>query len=176
MKTSLKNLLTHTLVFIVPIFSILFLETFLYIPRFSEFWNFLRLCAFYSGIYFWLSFRPDIFNIFSAFILGIFADAISGSPLGINVLTFLFLYIVSTYLISYFNIKKFSYSWLIFSLILCLTFLFKAFMVLAFFKSTIPLSKFILELFLTICLYPLIIRFFIFIEKRYIHLEERYEN
>lgn len=176
MKNSIKNILTHFIIFCVPVISILFLETLLYIPRFSEFWNVLRLCAFYSGIYFWLSTREDIFNIISTFILGIFADVIAGTPLGINVLTFLFLYIISVYLISYFNIKKFSYSWLIFSLILALTFIFKAFMVMAFFKSTIPFNTFLLELFLTICIYPLIIRFYIYVEKKYIHLEERYEN
>ena len=176
MKTSLKNTLTHILIFSVPITSILFLETLLYIPRFSIFFNIIRLCAFYCGIYFWLSTRADIFNFFSTFILGVFADVISGTPLGINVLTFLLFYLTSIYLISYFNIKKFSYSWLIFSLILLLTFIFKAFMVIVFFKSTIPLNTFLLELFLTICIYPLIIRFFIFIEKKYIHLEEQYEN
>ena len=176
MKTGIKNFITSFLVFITPILSILFLEIFFYIPRINEFYNHFRLAPFYTGIYFWLSLRRDAFTLLSAFILGIFADVLSSSTLGINMLSFLVLYLISDKIFSYFNIKKFSYSWLLFSLALLITLLFKAIIVSTFHLKLIPLNHLLLEYVLTTMLYPLIGRFYLFVENRYIHLEERYEN
>ena len=176
MKTGIKKFFTSFAIFNVPIISILFLEILVYIPRLNDFWNFLRFSPFYIGIYFWLSLRPDIFNIFSAFILGIFADVLSSNALGINILSFLILYIISAKMFSFFNIKKYSYSWMLFSLDILLTLLFKAIIVSIFYQSIIPFNFLFFEYILTISLYPIVGRFYLYIEHRYIHLEERYEN
>lgn len=39
-------------------------------------------------VFFWTIYRPDIFGIFSAFLVGFFEDAIGAGGLGINALTF----------------------------------------------------------------------------------------
>lgn len=176
MKTGIKNFIASFLVFITPILSILFLEIFFYVPRINEFWNYLRLAPFYTGIYFWLIMRRDIFSLLSSFILGIFADVLSSSTLGTNLLSFLVLFIISEKMFIFFNIKKFLYSWLLFSLALLITLLFKALIVSTFHLTLIPFNHLVLEFILTTMLYPLIGRFYLFIENRYIHLEERYEN
>ena len=115
MKNSINNIFTNIGIFFVPILSILFLEIFSYCPRSNPFWNFMRLAPFYIGIYTWISIRHDAFNLISAFILGIFADVLSGSPIGINIMSFFVLYLISSRILFYFNIKKFSYSWILFS-------------------------------------------------------------
>ncbi len=176
MKTGIKHFFTTSILFIIPILSIMCVEILAYIPRINEFWNFLRLSPFYIGIYFWLRIRPDIFNIFSAFILGIIADILSSSILGINILSFLILYLVSSYILSYFNIKKFTYSWLLFLLALLITIIFKSTLLSLTYKTLIPLHLVIYEFLLTFALYPIIGRFYHYIEYNYIHLEERYEN
>lgn len=176
MKTGVKHFLTASMLFIVPILSIMFIEILIYLPRTSEFWNFLRLSPFYIGIYFWLRIRPDIFNLFSAFILGIIADVLSSSILGINILSFLILYLISSYILSNFNIRKFTYSWLLFLLALLITIIFKTTLISLTYKSLIPLHLAIYEFLLTFALYPIIGRFYHYIEYNYIHLEERYEN
>lgn len=176
MKSAVKNFLTVSWVFLIPIASIIILELLLYIPRSGGFWNFLRLTPFYTGIYFWQSQRPDAFNMLSAFILGIFADVLSSTPLGVNIAAFLFLYLLSLYLSALFNVKKFSYSWLLFMVATLATFLFKAITVSIFYRRFIPLNYLLFEYLLTFTIYPLWARYYIWIERKYIHLEERYEK
>ena len=176
MKSFLKHLISATTTFIIPLASILALVLLFYIPRDNGYWNFLRLAPFYTGIYFWQSQRPDIFNIFSAFILGIIADVCEGSPLGINVLSFLFLYIISIQLSFRFNIQKFSYSWLLFGTALLITLSFKTLMTSIMYRHFIPINLAGIELLLIFALYPLLARIYIWIERRYIHLEERHEK
>lgn len=176
MKNSIKNFLSTTTVFLVPILSILALALLFYLPRTNSYWNFLRLVPFYTGIYFWQSQRSDIFHLLSAFILGIFADVLEGVSLGINVTTFLILYIISVKLSARFNIKRFSYSWLLFLTAMFLTFLFKASITSILYRNPIPFNLLFLEFLLVVALYPLLAWIYILIERRYIHLEERYEK
>ncbi len=176
MKTGLKHFFTATGIFLVPILSILSIALLLYIPRPTGFWNFLRLTPFFAGIYFWQSQRPDTFNLLSSFILGIFADVLSGVPLGVNITSFMVLYITSLHLSSYFNVKKFSYSWLLFMLATLVTLLFKGLTVSIFYRKLIPLNYLLFEFLLTFALYPLWARIYMWVEHRFIHLEERYEK
>lgn len=85
-----KNFFVGIGVYAIPVLSIMAMVLVFYIPRFTEFWNYLRLAPFYAGIYFWISQRPDAFNGISAFVLGIFADVVSAAPLGVNVMAFWF--------------------------------------------------------------------------------------
>lgn len=176
MKSDFKNFLTSAKVFLVPTISILVLVVLSYIPRTNDYWNFLRQTPFYIGIYFWQSQRPDAFHLISAFILGLFADVLGGVPLGINIVTFLVLYMLSVQCSERFNVKRFSYSWLLFSGIIFLTLIFKAILTSIFYRQLIPLTALMMEWLLTIALFPLMARIFIWVEKQYIHLEERYEK
>lgn len=176
MKKSIKNIFTSIGFFLVPIISILFLEIFLYAPRSNPFWNFMRLTPFYIGIYTWISIRQDAFNLISAFILGFFADVLSSSPIGTNIMSFLLLYIISARILFYFNIKKFSYSWILFSLAFFITLIFKAILLSIFYRKLIPLNFVFVEFAITIALYPIITYFYVWIERRFIHLEDRYEK
>ena len=77
---AIKNFFVGIGVYAIPVLSIMAMVLVFYIPRFTEFWNYLRLAPFYAGIYFWISQRPDAFNGISAFVLGIFADVVSAAP------------------------------------------------------------------------------------------------
>ena len=176
MKSSFKNFLSSAKVLFVPTFSILVAVILLYIPRSNDYWNFLRQAPFYIGIYFWQSQRPDAFNVISAFILGLFADVLGGVPLGINIMTFLVLYLLSAQCSQRFNVKRFSYSWLLFSGIILITILLKATLISIFYRQFVPLTSLTMEWLLTVALFPLMVRIFIWVEKQYIHLEERYEK
>jgi rod shape-determining protein MreD len=176
MKSSIKNIFTSIGFFLVPIISILFLEIFLYAPRSNSFWNFMRLTPFYIGIYTWISIRQDAFNLISAFILGFFADVLSGAPIGINIMSFLLLYIISSRILFYFNIKKFSYSWVLFTLASLVTLIFKGVLLSVFYRKLIPINFLFIEFVLTLALYPIITPFYVWVERRYIHLEDSYEK
>lgn len=175
MKSALKTFFASIYIFLIPLLSIMFLELVAYIPRNTAFWNFIRMAPIYTGIYFWLSLRPDAFNLLSAFVLGIFSDVLDGPALGINVVTFFVLYIVSTRIFIYFNIKKFTYSWILFLLAIFITLMFKSIVVSLSHRTIIPVNYLIFEFMLTFAMYPICSRFYSWIERRYIHLEERYE-
>ena len=176
MKRFLKNIFQETAVLLIPLISILGLILLFSIPRAGGYWNFLRQAPFYAGIYFWQSQRPDAFNIFSAFVLGIFADVLEGAPLGIDIMSFLILYIIAVKITTQFNIQRFSYSWLLFSAAIIVTFIFKSLIVSAFYRRFIPLNLIVVELALIIAAYPLFARIYMWIERRFIHLEVRYEK
>ncbi len=176
MKNGIKNFLTEITAFLIPIISTIIFVLILYIPRSANCWILLRQAPFFAGIYFWQTQRPDIFSIFSAFILGILADVMGNTPLGIDIMTFLMLYIISMQLSLRFNAKKFSYSWFLFALACLLTFIFKALIASILYRQLIPLSLLFIELLMTIAIYPLIAHVNSWIERRYIHLEERYEE
>jgi len=176
MKNSLKNFCTETKIFLIPILCIIFLVLLLAVPRNNIYWNFLRQAPFYTGIYFWQSQRPDAFNIFSAFILGVFADVLGSMPLGINIISFLILYITSAQFSIKFNVKHFSYSWFLFSLATIITLFFKTLILSIFYRKMIPVAPLFIELLLILAIYPLFARYYIWIERKYIHLEERYEK
>lgn len=176
MKAGIKNFLTTVGMYLVPLTGIFALTLLLSVPRSTGFWNFLRFTPFYAGIYFWQSQRPDAFKLLSAFILGILADVLGGVPVGVNIMSFMVLYLVSAQLSAYFNIQKFLYSWLLFILATFLTFLFKSLTVSIFYRKLIPLNYLLFEFLLTIALYPLWARSYMWIERRFIHLEDRYEK
>lgn len=171
-----KNFCAAIATYTIPPISIILIDLLFYIPRSSDIWNFIRLVPFYTGIYFWSSQRSDAFNGISAFLLGTIADVMSANPLGINIMTFLCLYFLASRLSAYFNVKKFSYSWLLFALAITLTMLFKFLITSIFNRMWIPINAALLELLLTITLYPLLARYYIWVERRYIHLEDRYEK
>ena len=54
---AIKNFFAGIGVYAVPVLSIMAMVLVFYIPRFTEFWNYLRLAPFYAGIYFWISQR-----------------------------------------------------------------------------------------------------------------------
>jgi len=176
MKNSIKNFCINMSAFLIPLLSIIILVLILYIPRNNSYWNFLRQAPFYAGIYFWQSQRPDAFHFFSAFILGIIADVLEGTPLGINLTTFLILYFICINFAARFNIQKFSYSWLLFMAAIIIAMLFKAFIVSVLYRQIIPLNRLSMEFFLTVASYPLLARAYIWIERLCIPLEERYEK
>jgi len=176
MKNSIKNFLLDTSVFLIPLLSIIILVLILYTPRANSYWNFLRQAPFYAGIYFWQSQRPDAFHFFSAFILGIVADVLEGTPLGINLTTFLILYFVCIKFAMKFNIQKFSYSWLLFMVAIVIAMLSKALIVSISYRHIISLKFLSMEFFLTLATYPLLARIYSWVEKRCIPLEERYEK
>lgn len=176
MKTGLKNFSSTFWAMLVPLLSIMILVIILYIPRGIGYWNFLRQAPFYAGIYFWQSQRPDAFNFLSAFVLGVIADVLGGLPLGINITSFLALYLLSIRIIRHFNIQRFSYSWFWFFIAVLITMIFKSAIVSALYRRIIPINPLLFELSLTIALYPICARFYIWSERRFIHLEERYEK
>ncbi|MBP5698973.1 MAG: hypothetical protein J6W96_05555, partial [Alphaproteobacteria bacterium] len=86
------------------------------------------------------------------------------------------LYMISTKLSLRFNVKRFSYSWLLFCAATITTLILKALIASIMYRQIIPLDLLGIELLLIMALYPLLARIYVWVERRYIHLEERYEK
>jgi cell shape-determining protein MreD len=66
--------------------------------------------------YFWLVYRPDLFNLPVVFVLGMIADAASAVPFGAGLTAMLVMYLLVTNLIRYLNGRIFIVLWIIFNI------------------------------------------------------------
>lgn len=62
--------------------------------------------------YFWLVYRPDLFNLPVVFVLGMIADAASAVPFGAGLTAMLVMYLLVTNLIRYLNGRIFIVLWI----------------------------------------------------------------
>lgn len=108
----------------MPFISSLILSLLSYIPLSSDIASYARPYIGLMCVYFWLVYRPDLFNLFSVFFLGLIIDVISISPIGTNTMMFLFAYAIISFLRKYMYQKIFILLWLgiIVLLPICLAF------------------------------------------------------
>lgn len=107
-------------------------------------------------VFFWTLHRPDIFNLFSVYFLGLVADIITSAPLGSNIFSFLIMYLLVSNLAAYFNAKPFIVTWYGFALFCSLTMLGRWLLVSVYYSQFLPLSLLMFSLLFTIATYPVL--------------------
>lgn len=107
-------------------------------------------------IYFWTVYRPDLFNLFSVFILGLVSDIMSIAPFGIYLLLYLVTFLFVTNLIKYINEKTFEIMWIGLALLLPFILFVGWFMASVYYASFLPIKAMIFSYFLSVFLYPVI--------------------
>ncbi len=85
----------------------------LHIPELSRVTPLLPLMA----IYHWAIFRPKLLPAYAVFLIGLFQDILTGTPIGVNALVFLIVYGVVLSQKRFFIGKSFLILWLGFSII-----------------------------------------------------------
>lgn len=140
----------------IPLLVSLFMILFSYIPLSSSLANNARPLVGLLCIYFWLIYRPDLFNLFSVFILGLTADILSATPLGINIFSFLIMYLLVTNFLRYLNGKPFIVLWFGFALFLLPVILSKWLLLSIFYSSFMPAMLLLFSYLITVCFYPII--------------------
>jgi rod shape-determining protein MreD len=85
----------------------------LHIPEFSRVTPLLPLIA----IYHWAIFRPKLLPAYAVFLIGLFQDILTGTPIGVNALVFLIVYGAVLSQKRFFIGKSFLILWLGFSVI-----------------------------------------------------------
>ena len=158
MKESSKEFLIFQLQKCLPLFlSLLFilLEHIKLNFGVSEIYpKFGLACAF-----FWLTNRPDFFNLFSTCILGVFSDLLGAIPFGIHLFTFMLLYILATKIARYISNKLFEVNWLCFAILLLTIMSVQWIIVCLYYGNLFAFLPVFFSWILTGCLYPLLATF-----------------
>lgn len=85
-----------------------------HLPGFASVTPVLQL----MGVYYWAIFRPDLLPAWSAFLIGLLYDILSGTPLGINALVLLLVQGVAAGQRKFFLGKSFAVAWWAFGLLI----------------------------------------------------------
>ena len=94
---------------LLPLLFSLLLLLVSYVPFNLPVSNNIRPAAGMICVYFWLLYRPDVFNLLSVYFLGLTEDIISSAPFGSNIFALLVMYVLVT------NLSRFSISYIFLS-------------------------------------------------------------
>lgn len=117
-------------------------------------------------VYYWMLHRPDVFNLFSVFVLGFIEDIISMAPWGSNIFELLILYVLISNLLKYFNGKPFEVMWVGFIPAAFLSMLARWFVVSVFYSQFLPLGMLMFSFLITVAAYPVISLVNVFVQNK----------
>ena len=156
MNKELKENFKLSLQRLLPFFLSLFFIFINYTPSNVSFSTFIRpeiglICVFY-----WVLYRPDLFNMFMVFLLGLINDIISSAPLGADIITYLTVYVIVSNMIAFFYNKPFVVVWYGFAFIFIIAELVKWLILSVYYAQFLPISGlFFISLFTVAC-YPVV--------------------
>lgn len=150
----------------LPLLCSLLMLFFSYVPLDFPISNHIRPSVGMICAYFWLLHRPDVFNLFSAYVLGLVEDAISSAPVGSNIFAMLVMYLLVTNLSRFFNAKPFVIIWYGFALFSLVTFLSKWLLVSVYYSHFLPLATVMFSYLMTVAVYPILSVINVFVQNR----------
>ena len=107
MSEDLDENITSLFQRLLPFMSSVLLLLISYIPLDFSVFNNIRPSIGLICVYFWMLHRPDLFNLWSVYFLGVIDDIISSAPFGSNIFAMLLLYVLITNTSRFFNAKPF---------------------------------------------------------------------
>ena len=102
----------------------------------------------------WTLLISNYFGIINVFLLGIFSDLLSGSPLGSNALLFILIYIVVNFFIKKFSNNKLLSNFLLAGSAIVIFYILQLLFIIIYFGLLPDLNYFLFNLLLSIALYP----------------------
>ena len=96
MSEDLDENITSLFQRLLPFMSSVLLLLISYIPLDFSVFNNIRPSIGLICVYFWMLHRPDLFNLWSVYFLGVIDDIISSAPFGSNIFAMLLLYVLIT--------------------------------------------------------------------------------
>ena len=111
MSEDLDENITSLFQRLLPFMSSVLLLLISYIPLDFSVFNNIRPSIGLICVYFWMLHRPDLFNLWSVYFLGVIDDIISSAPFGSNIFAMLLLYVLITNTSRFFNAKPFVVTW-----------------------------------------------------------------
>lgn len=140
----------------VPLLASLSLMLLSYIPLGSKIGGNARPDISVICVYFWLIYRPDLFNLFSVFVLAAAADIFTATPFGLNLFALLLMYILVTNTVKYLNGKPFALLWLVFAVFLLLPLLGKWLAASIYYRQFLSVGMLTFAYLTTVTFYPIV--------------------
>ena len=172
MSEELDENITSLFQRLLPFLSSLILVLLSYVPLDFSLLNNIRPAVGLVCVYFWVLHRPDLFNLWSVWFLGVIDDIISASPFGSNIMAMLLLYILLNNTSRYFNAKPFVVTWYGFAALSLVTMLARWLVVSVYYSQFLPLTVMMFSYLVTITAYPLLSLLLAFIQNNLIQDEE----
>ena len=157
---------------ILPLATSVLLLMISYIPLDFSLFNNIRPAIGIICVYFWVIHRPDLFNLWSVYFLGLLDDIISASPFGSNILALLVLYVLINNSSRFINAKPFIVTWYWFALLSLVTILARWLVVSVYYCQFLPLTILSFSYLVTAAAYPLVSLLLAYIQNRWIQDEE----
>ena len=85
-----------------PVLAIIFVML-SYLPIYINFFNNIRPDLGLAAIYFWMMYRPDLFDLKTVAVMGLVDGVMSSSMFGLGLFSYLFMYLLMLNLRKYFN-------------------------------------------------------------------------
>lgn len=117
-------------------------------------------------VYFWLQHRPDLFNLWSVFGLGLIEGFLSTAPLGITIFELLLLYTLVNVSSRILNAKPFVVLWYGFMVLFLISVLAKWLLLSVYYSEFLPLFVLFFSYLVTIAVYPLVSLLLAFVQNR----------
>lgn len=171
MKESFSEILILSFKKLIPLFLTLFCVLVLFVPTHMPLSHLFRPDLAMACLYFWVLYRSDLFSTFCVLILGVVSDSLSGMPFGLNLLVFIFAYILTLTYGSYVNTKPFFISWVGFAIVFFLSLFLKWILLSIYHKMFLPVPHIFLTYASTVLMYPLMAQINIFVQNKYLRFE-----
>lgn len=172
MDDSFSDIVSYQLKKLLPLISTILLILVAYIPVHVPLSKFLRADIGIICVYFWALYRRDLFGPVSVATIGIVADSLSSVPLGVNIFTFMLVYVLATTYGNFVNTKPFIVSWSGFAIISFVAFFSKWLVLSVYYSCFLSLIGVLLAFVATALIYPLIARLNMFVQNKFLANEE----
>lgn len=172
MSEDLDENITSLFQRILPFLSSLVLLLLSYVPLDFSLLNNIRPSVGIVCVYFWMLHRPDLFNLWSVYFLGMIDDIISASPFGSNIMAMLLMYILLNNTSRFFNAKPFIVTWYGFAALALVTMLSRWLVVSVYYGQFLPLTIMMFSYLVTVASYPLLSLLLAYIQNHLIQDEE----
>ncbi len=140
----------------LPLLMSVVLVLFSFMPLKSEIAGNARPAVGLMCVYFWLIYRPDLFNLLSVFLLGMAADTVSAAPFGSGLAAMLVMYLLVTNLVKYLNGKVFVVLWIGAAALLPVCLLTRWLVLSIYYQQFLPLSLLFFTYLTSLAFYPVI--------------------
>tara|TARA_A100001037_G_scaffold22342_2_gene18590 strand:+ start:1554 stop:2078 length:525 start_codon:yes stop_codon:yes gene_type:complete len=111
------------------------------------------------AIFFWSIHCPTLYPIIFSFFLGLLQDAVGGTPIGFSSAIYLAMHALVGYQHTFFYDKNFLVLWCAFSVLSGLIVFLGYIVLVVFHLAFLPVTPIVMQLFVTIAIYPLVTRF-----------------
>ena len=172
MSEELRENLAASLQKLLPLLTSIILVLMSYVPLNFAAANNLRPAVGLMCVFFWMLHRPDVFNLFSVYFLGLVEDIVTSAPFGANIFACLIMYLLVSNLAVYLNGKPFVVTWYGFAVFCLITMFSRWLLVSVYYSQFLPLTILSFSYLVTAAAYPLVSLLLAYIQNRWIQDEE----